>query len=308
MKRKSNEAIILLFVLLLVLIWGSAFILMKKSLEYFPSDILGAWRMLSACVVMLIPAAMTIRKVSLKTFFLITLSGVLANAIPAILFAYAQRGIESYIAGILNSTTTLFTLVLGVVFFKYRANLLNVFGVILGFLAIIGLLAFAGGKSLSFNFSYGVYILIATVLYAINIFFIKRWLSGVSTIALVSNLFLVPGIFAAIYLFGFSDFVDIYKNTSGANLGILYMSLIGVFCSAIALLMYYYLIKIADVIFVASVTYLMPVISTLWGISDGEKLGFMHVLFILLIILSVFMANYNDFFKSKKKVNKLYQE
>ena len=308
MKRKSNEAIILLFVLLLVLIWGSAFILMKKSLEYFSSDILGAWRMFSACVVMLIPAAMTIRKVSLKTFFLITLSGVLANAIPAILFAYAQRGIESYIAGILNSTTTLFTLVLGVVFFKYRANLLNVFGVILGFLAIIGLLAFAGGKSLSFNFSYGVYILIATVLYAINIFFIKRWLSGISTITLVSNLFLVPGIFAAIYIFGFSDFVDIYKNTSGANLGILYMSLIGVFCSAIALLMYYYLIKIADVIFVASVTYLMPVISTLWGISDGEKLGFMHVLFILLIILSVFMANYNDFFKSKKKVNKLYQE
>lgn len=124
----------------------------------------------------------------------------------------------------------------------------------------------------------------------------------------MSNLFLVPGIFAAIYLFGFSDFVDVYKNTSGANLGILYMSLIGVFCSAIALLMYYYLIKIADVIFVASVTYLMPVISTLWGMSDGEKLGFMHVLFILLIILSVFMANYNDFFKSKKKVNKLYQE
>jgi drug/metabolite transporter (DMT)-like permease len=301
----SKRSVSLLFMLVLIFTWGSSFILMKKSLMFFPSNIVAAYRMTAAFVIMLIPALIYVVKIPRKTFLLLTLSGVLANGIPSFLFAYAQTGIESYVSGILNSTTTLFTLIIGVIFFGYKAKLLSISGVIVGFTGIIGLLAFAGGKSLSFNFGYGGYILVATFTYAININFIKRWLSDVPTLQMVSMVFFVIGIFSSIYLFGFSDFISIAKNTTGSGYGILYMSILGIVGSAIALLMYYHLIKIADILFVASITYMMPVISTLWGISDGEVIGLVHVAYIILILLGVFMVNYHEISnKIKNNVNK----
>ncbi|HPB02120.1 MAG: DMT family transporter [Bacteroidales bacterium] len=291
---RGNKGVSLLFMLILVLTWGSSFILMKKALVYFPSNIVAAYRMTAAFSIMLIPALIYIFKMPFKTFLLLTLSGILANGLPAFLFAYAQTGIESYVAGILNSTTTLFTLIIGIIFFSYKARLLSIAGVVIGFAGIVGLLAFAGDKTLSFNFSYGIYILIATTSYAININFIKRWLSNVPTLSMVSVVFFITGLFSTIYLFGYTDFIQITKTTAGSGFGILYMSILGIVGSAMALLMYYHLIKIADILFVASVTYLMPVVSTLWGLGDGEVLGLAHIAFILLILIGVFMVNYHD--------------
>ena len=301
---RGKKGISLLFMLILVLTWGSSFILMKKALVYYPSNIVAAYRMTAAFAIMLIPALIYIFRMPFKTFLLLTLSGILANGIPAFLFAYAQTGIESYVAGILNSTTTLFTLIIGVMFFSYKARLLSVAGVIAGFAGIVGLLAFAGGKTLSFNFGYGVYILIATTTYAININFIKRWLSNVPTLPMVSVVFFITGLCSSIYLFGFTDFVQITQTTHGSGFGILYMSILGIVGSALALLMYYHLIKIADILFVASVTYLMPVVSTLWGLGDGEVLGLAHIAFILLILVGVFMVNYHDLMGKIKNRNK----
>lgn len=119
-----------LFMLVLVLVWGSSFILMKKSLVYFSNEVVASYRMTIAFLVLLIPAIISLRKYHLKPFWLSTLSGVLANGIPAFLFAYAQTGIESYVAGILNSTTTLFTLIIGVLFFSYKAKWLSALGVV----------------------------------------------------------------------------------------------------------------------------------------------------------------------------------
>jgi drug/metabolite transporter (DMT)-like permease len=277
---------------------------MKKSMDYFPGDVVAAYRMTIACAVLFIPAVIYLIKLPVRTFLLLTLSGVIANGIPAFLFTYAQSGIESYVAGILNSTTTLFTLIIGVLFFGYKARWLSVAGVIVGFAGIIGLLAFAGEKTLSFNFSYGIYILIATTTYAININFIKRWLVDVPTLPMVSLVFFVTGILSAIYLFGFTDFITIASTTTGSGYGIMYMSILGIVGSALALLMYYHLIKVADILFVASVTYLMPVVSTLWGVGDGEILGLAHIAFIILILAGVFMVNYYDLVGKIRQRNK----
>jgi len=142
----SKRSVSLLFMLVLIFTWGSSFILMKKSLMFFPSNIVAAYRMTAAFVIMLIPALIYVVKIPRKTFLLLTLSGVLANGIPSFLFAYAQTGIESYVSGILNSTTTLFTLIIGVIFFGYKAKLLSISGVIVGFTGIIGLLLLQAEK------------------------------------------------------------------------------------------------------------------------------------------------------------------
>jgi drug/metabolite transporter (DMT)-like permease len=302
---KIGKYLALAIMVFLVFTWGSSFILMKKSLEYFPSDVVAAWRMFSAFVVLFIPAIYYLFRLKLKTILLLTLSGIIGNAVPAFLFAQAQTGIESYVAGILNSTTTLFTLIIGLIFFGYKARWLSVGGVIVGIAGVVGLMAVAGGKSLNFNLGYASYIVLATILYAFNINLIKRWLNEVPTLPMVSITFFLPGLVAIFYLTSQTEIVSQLIHQPELWPGIAYMSILGLFGSAIALLLYYHLIKMTDILFAASVTYLMPVVSTLWGIGDGETLGLVHTAFILVILVGVFMVNYHDLMgKIKNRIDK----
>lgn len=275
----------------LSLTWGSSFILMKKGLMYFPSDVVGALRMFMAFAVLAIPGAIYIFKLTWKQIGLLTLSGALSNAIPAFLFAMAQTGIDSYVAGILNSTTALFTLLIGVAFFNFKARWFNVTGVIIALVGVIGLLNIAGGQNLTFNFKYGLYVIIATVMYALNINVIKRYLTGIPTIPMVSLVFFIPGIFISAYLFFYTDFIPIMQSNPEAYKGLIYVGLLGVFGSAVALLIFYHMVKFVNILFAASITYLIPVVSIFWGVLDGEAFSLTYLLWIIVIIAGVFLVN-----------------
>lgn len=275
----------------LSLTWGSSFILMKKGLMYFPSNVVGALRMFMAFAVLAIPGAIYIFKLTWKQIGLLTLSGALSNAIPAFLFAMAQTGIDSYVAGILNSTTALFTLLIGVAFFKFKARWFNVTGVFIALVGVIGLLNIAGGQDLTFNYKYGLYVIIATVMYALNINVIKRYLTGIPTIPMVSLVFFIPGIFISAYLFFYTDFIPIMQTNPEAYKGLIYVGLLGIFGSAVALLIFYHMVKFVNILFAASITYLIPVVSIFWGVIDGEAFSLTYLLWIIVIIAGVFLVN-----------------
>ena len=65
--------------------------------------------------------------------------GLVGNTVPAFLFALAQTEIPSSLSGMLNSLTSPFTLVLGVLFFRMRPLRTQVLGV---FVALVGLFKF----------------------------------------------------------------------------------------------------------------------------------------------------------------------
>ena len=264
---------------------------MKKGLLYFPNEIVAALRMFFAFIILAIPGAIYLFRLNIKQISLLTLSGILSNAIPAFLFAKAQTGIDSYIAGILNSSTALFTLIFGVIFFHYKAKWFNVFGVIIALIGVFGLLSIAGGQNLSFNFKYGIYIIIATIMYAININIIKRYLTDIPTIPMVSLVFFIPGLFITAYLFFITDFIQIMQSNPEAYKGLIYVGLLGVFGSAIALLIFYHMIKFVNILFAASITYMIPIVSILWGVADGEAFNYIYLLWIIVIILGVFLVN-----------------
>ncbi len=258
---------------------------------YFPSEVVGALRMFAAFAVLAVPGFIYIFKLKWQEILLLTLSGILSNAIPAFLFALAQTGIDSYVAGILNSTTALFTLILGVAFFKFKARWFNVTGVIVAFIGVFGLLSVAGGQNLTFNFKYGLYVIIATLMYAININIIKKYLTGIPTIPMVSLVFFLPGLVIAGYLFFYTDFLPIMQTTPDAYMGVVYVGILGIVGSAIALLIFYHMVKFVNVLFAASITYLIPIVSIFWGVADGESFNLIYLLWILLIIAGVFLVN-----------------
>ncbi|MBA7650460.1 hypothetical protein ES703_58266 [subsurface metagenome] len=117
---------IILFVL--SLIWGSSFILMKRGLESYTHTQVAAFRLFFSFVFLLPLTVKHIKVISRDNLRSLITVGLVGFAIPAFLFTKAQTHLDSLLAGILNSLTPLFTLIIGVLLYRSRAKWLNVVG------------------------------------------------------------------------------------------------------------------------------------------------------------------------------------
>jgi drug/metabolite transporter (DMT)-like permease len=289
LKTKDTTSWIILFVL--VLIWGSSFILIKKGLEAFSSTELGALRIIITFICLSPIALKRLSALPAPKLVLLALSGITGSGVPAFLFAYAETGIESSVAGILNSLTPLFTLVIGLALFGIRTRWFNVAGVFLGLTGAVGLLTVSGGGDFSLNMSFGIYVIVATIFYAINANLIKRWLHDVDSLSITSVSFFIMGIPAVIFLLVFTKFSQHSINQPGALAGLSYIAILAIVGTAIALVLYNKLIKLTSAVFASSVTYLMPVIAILWGMLDGEPFRLVYIVWINLIMAGVVLVN-----------------
>lgn len=104
--------------LLLAFIWGSSFILMKIGLKSFSSDQAAGIRMLLASVVLLPYSFKNLKSLQKKDIKSLLIAGFIGSFIPAFLFTKAQTQINSSLAGMLNSLTPVFTLIVGLLFIK----------------------------------------------------------------------------------------------------------------------------------------------------------------------------------------------
>jgi drug/metabolite transporter (DMT)-like permease len=275
----------------LMLIWGSSFILIKRGLLFYDNFQLGAMRV-SISFLALLPFAITrLKTLKIKNFHLFLIAGLMGNALPAFLFATAQTGMDSLMAGILNSLTPLFTLLLGVWFFSRKTHWLNVVGVLLGFMGAAGLLFVAGGKSFNVNLFPALLVIIATICYATQMNFIKNYLTGYDPITIASLAFVFIGIPSLVFLFFFTDFSYRIANVPGSWEGLGYIALLSVLGTALAIIANFWLIKRTSALFASSVTYLMPIVSIAWGIWDGEPFLPVFILWITIILAGVYMAN-----------------
>ncbi len=290
-QEKRPELLDWIVLLALMLVWGSSFILIKRGLESFDNLQVGALRVSISFIALLPFTISRISKIKKNNFYLFVLAGLMGNAIPAFLFAKAQTGMDSLMAGILNSLTPLFTLLLGVWFFGRRTHWLNVAGVITGFLGAAGLLFVAGGMSFNFTIVPAVFVILATICYAIQMNFIKNYLTGYDPVTIASLAFLFIGIPSIIFLFFFTDFVSRLQYIPGAWNGLGYVVILSVLGTAIAIIANFWLIKRTSALFASGVTYLMPVVSIGWGIIDGEPFLLSFAFWIALILLGVYLAN-----------------
>ncbi len=277
----------------LALTWGSSFILIKHGLAGFSGDntVVGALRIVISFIVLLPLALTRLRRISRRQWGLLAVVGVVSNAAPSFLFAYAQTGIDSNMAGILNSLTPLFTLLIGLGFFRISARWYNVAGVFAGLLGAIGLIYFSGDGGFIFSFRYAVFVLLATICYATSVNIIKSLLPELDALSITSVSFLVIGIPLLIYLLAFTGFIGYLQNGNGAWAGLGYITILGVMGTALALIFFNQLIKMTSALFAASVTYLIPLVAIAWGWIDGEQLEWNYLMWIVLILAGVYMVN-----------------
>ena len=274
---------------LLAIIWGSSFILMKEGLKAFTPYQVASLRMLSAGIILLPFAYKAIKRIPKEKIGLVVFSGLLGNFIPAYLFCIAETRIDSSLAGILNSLTPMFTILVGVLFFKAQINLVKILGMFIGFVGLSFLLA--AGKNMSFqNLSYASLVLLATLFYGINVNIVGRYMQQLGSINVASIAFAFLIIPSAVVLY----FTGYFNNdfTSPMVLkSLLASSVLGVIGTSIATILFYYLVKQSGMLFGSMVTYGIPVVAVAWGILDGENLSLLQIAFLGLILLGVWIVN-----------------
>lgn len=283
MQNSSKKYLMLIS---LSLIWGSSFILMKKGLSVYSYNQVASLRLFIAFIFLFPFCISAFKRVKKKHILSLLTTGVLGNAIPAFLFAKSQTQIDSSLAGVLNSLTPIFTLIIGVSFFSLKVNKTNIAGIIIGLSALIFLPSNYFNDSYIYN-TYVWYIILATICYAISINVIKEYLHDLNAIYITSTSFLFIGPIMAVYLFN-SDFLILARTREG-GIALFYILILSVIGTALAVVLFNYLLKKSSSLFASSVTYLIPIVAIFWGSFDGEEITIYHLLIATIVLFSVYL-------------------
>lgn len=287
--RDNPRSKSIFLLVILSLIWGTSFILIKQGLKVFSSDEVGSLRVASASLFILPVAIIHLRNLRTGDYWKLLISGMMGIFIPAFLFAAAQTRMDSSVAGILNTLTPLFTMIVGAIVFQQKFTGFSIVGIILGFAGTL-ILSFSTGADFGFN-TFAILIVLACLFYASNLNFIKFKIPDLSAVAITSVSLMLIGPFAFIYLMGFTDFALKLHTTEGAWKAFGFITLLGFMGTALATILFNKLVKLSTPIFASSVTYLMPIVVVMWGFLDGEKLHVNHFLGMATIIGGVYLAN-----------------
>jgi drug/metabolite transporter (DMT)-like permease len=290
---KIKQFLPIILLIALALIWGSSFILMKNGLRVYSAAQVATMRMFVSFIFLLPLTISNFKKVPLKYLGIITLVGLLGNGLPAVLFANAQTKLSSSTAGVLNSLTPLFTLIVAVTFFKQHFSSTKITGIVIGMIGAIVLIMFKGNGSIETNYLYGSYIFLATLCYAWSVNLIKNYLHELPAIAISSMALLIIGPVYGYYLFAHTDFLFKTMHDAAAYQALVYILLLALFGTAISLVLFNKLVQLTTPVYAASVTYLIPIVALFWGFLDGEPISFIQILGLLGILIGVYLANKN---------------
>ena len=279
------------FLITLALIWGSSFILIKKSLIGLTALQLGALRIIISGLFILMIGFHTLKKLSRTDWKWVIIAGIIGTFLPAFLFAFAISEIDSSVASILNSLTPLNTILLGFFLFNISSTKRQITGVIIGFFGTSILIGAGMNLNPDQNYIYAAFIILATFLYATNINIIKRYLQDVSALAIAAGNF-VTVIIPAILVLVFTGFFkqEVLTNPE-LKMAMVYIVILSIFGTALAKVMFNKMVQMSTPVFASSVTYLIPIVALVWGILDGESFGLYQGLGAVLILLGVYLSN-----------------
>ena len=257
--------------ILLTIIWGSSFILIKKSLEHYGPFQVGALRVLIAGILLAPVAVLNIRKFPRERLKWLIVAAVAGNFIPMFLFPLAETEVSSSIAGIVNSMMPIFVILIGALFWKFKTTGRQMIGVAISFSGAC-LLMLSGAEGDSLKIVPILWLLLATLLYAVSVTTVKSKLSDVPAKILSAFVFFFILFLPSLITLAFTGFFNNFEGTKGEFIGLGYVSLLSIFGTGLAMMLNYRLLSISTPLFASTVTLLMPIVAVLWGVLDGESL------------------------------------
>ena len=271
--------------LALGLVWGCSFIFIKLGLEFLTPFGVAFGRCALGAITLLI--VVKLRKIDLpkerSTWRNLWVVAMLLNVVPGILFAYAEVHVTSVLAGIINATTPLATLIVMLIAFREeKLKSEQVYGLLLGAIGVLVVLGIWQG--IGDNQLTGVIaLLIAVTCYGISFPYSKRNIiplglkpeAAATTQLIMAAITLLP-----FYLYdGISQ--DYYRPAT-----FFAMLALGILGSGFAYIWNFSIIAAAGSSIASSVTYLTPVVAVFVGwLFLGETIAWHEPIGALLVIL-----------------------
>jgi drug/metabolite transporter (DMT)-like permease len=286
----ENKHLQWIYLIILSIIWGSSFILMKRALVGLTPIQVGALRILITAAFLMLIGFKRLLKIKKRHWYYLTLNGFAGTFFPAFLFAYAIDKIDSSIASILNSLTPLNTLIFGALIFGFGFRKRQFIGVLIGLVGTVLLILKGAELNPNQDYFYASFILLSSVGYALNVNILKKYLHDLDALSITVGNFVLL-IIPTLIVLKFTDFNTTFEITETSTTAILYLIILAVFGTGIAKIMFNRLIQISNPIFSSSVTYIIPIVAISWGIFDGEKITVMQFGSGFIILLGVYMVN-----------------
>jgi len=276
---------------LLVIVWGSSFLLIDRALLFFTPEQVVGYRLVIGAITMFAIALYYGKSFprTITPWLHFIVYAVIGNILPYLLIATGQLTITSGMAGLLMAFMPLVTLVLAHIFLPNdKLTRFKILGFIIGISGVLFIL----GPSINNgnNTLFGILLVLgAACAYAINTIIASRLpsydpLVSSASVLLVASLlsfFIWPNIF-------FINFSNI-PFISGVSI-----LLLGALPTGIAALLYFITINTAGATFLSNINYLIPVVAFFLGaLLLGEDILWQNILALLLIISGIFISRKN---------------
>jgi drug/metabolite transporter (DMT)-like permease len=251
---------------LLALIWGSSFLFIKVALEGLSPAQIVLGRVVAGAVVLstVVVARSLAFPRSVRLWRHLVVVAVVANVIPFSLFAWGETRIDSGLAGILNGATPLLTLVVAIALLpEERATASRVAGLLVGFVGVVIIVGPWRNGALAGDFAGELACLGAAACYGVAFVYTRRFITGTGLPLVLAAGQLVAG--AAILLvlspFVATDPVHLQARVVASVLAL------GVLGTGLAYVLSYGIIRDEGATTVSMVTYLIPIVAFVLGVT-----------------------------------------
>ena len=268
------------------IIWGLPYFFIKLALQEVSPLILAFSRVVLAALI-LMPIAwqrgalhsLGNHKMAIVAF------GLVEFAIPFSLLSLGERWISSSVTGILIAMVPL-SIALIQRFFGIREALGTgrVLGLVVGFLGVAALLGTGSISGLTGWAGVGC-MLLATICYAIGPLIIQRHMHGLDSIGPLAASLVVAGLILLV-----PAALD-FPSRLPSPVALLSIAVLGIVCTAVAMLLMFYLVRHAGASRASVITYINPMVATLLGVWVlDEHLGVGGFIAFALILLGSWLA------------------
>ena len=279
-----------IILIMLSVIWGSSFILIKRGLDAFSFEQVATLRIFIASIFLAVLGRKFYTSIPIKKLWPIFCTGVIGNGIPPFLFSKAQTYVDSGIVGVLNVLTPLFTILIGILFYNLKVKIINYLGVALGIIGTVYLLTPQSEQLNDKTLYYSIIAILGTVCYGWSANILKAHLEDLNAIQITTISFTFIGPWAGIYLFC-GNFLEIMQSHPKALTSFGSIAILAIMSSAIAVIAFNNLIKMTGPLFATSCTYIIPIIAIIWGISDDEIITTHHIIGFVIILVGIYLVN-----------------
>ena len=275
-------------------IWGSAFIAIKISLEYFSPSSVASYRLISASTFLFIFYIIGKYKTYLNRYDLTMLIfvGIVGNFLPFYLISWSEQHIQSSTAGILMGVGPILTLILSHFLTKDdRFSISKLISISIGFIGVMFIfeidMFFNINSSNSIQLISKFLIILAALGYMISNIVAYNALKHIDSFSITffATLF---GALVSIPFLLIGEFNQPSNFTLKSVLPILYL---GLFPTALAFQLRYHITKTSGPVFLSYVAYLIPIFALIWGnVLLSEKIHFSSIIGIILILFGVYVG------------------